>query len=296
VGRIFRDDGLNRRFVDDGYVVMPFLAGPEIAELRRLFEELHPGELPAFYPSMMYGDAHYRKAIRDAICAAFDAKIGAMFDGYRPCLAGYLMKEPGPRPNEVPLHVDPSFADESEFMPSVTIWCALNDMTPGNGCLQLVPGSHHHALPVRSISPKGTVGHPFDSIMPLLKADYARSIEVAAGQAIIHSCKLLHGSGQNKSSHRRIAAVCIVTPQEAPLRHSVPVSPTEAEIFEVDESFFWTHQLGTRPTGVKSPGVVEYHLAQFSEADVLQSPYLRRSSMSSRNWYNRISSWIGSRQ
>jgi hypothetical protein len=275
VSTIFRDNDLNRRFIDDGYVVVPFLVARDVARLHRFFSDLHPDKLPAFYPSVMHGDVEYRKAVRDELWTVFEPKIAAMFDGYRSCIAGFISKEPRPARNEVPLHVDPSFADESQYMPPVTIWCPLHDVTAVNGCLRLVPGSHHYAFPVRSISPTGAVGHPFNDVLLLLKSSYAQTVEAAAGQAVIHSSKLLHGSGQNKSNDRRIAAVCIISPQEAPLRHSVPVSPTEAEVFEVDESFFWTHQLGTRPTGAKSLGVIEQVFAPFGKTDVQHAAHLR---------------------
>ena len=190
------------------------------------------------------------------------------------------------------MHVDPSLTDEREFMPAVNVWCPLSDVTAANGCLQVVPGSHHHASLLRPVSTWGMVGHPFGGVLPLLNATYAQNIEMAAGEAIIFSCKLLHGSGPNMSADRRVSFQSIVIPLEAPIVHSVMVSPTEAELFEVDDSFFWSHLFGTRPSQAKSLGVVEHKLSQFSEADVLQSPYLRGAPAFPKlnRWF---SSWTG---
>jgi hypothetical protein len=288
---IFRDDDLNRRFVDDGYVVVLFLDAQEVAQLRRFFDDLHPHKLPAFYPSAMREDAGYRKTVYDGIRAVSDAKIAAMFEGCKVCIASFLAKEAREKLSEFAMHVDPSFTDESAFMPAIQVWCPLSDVTAANGCLQVVPGSQHHAFPLRPVSAKGTVGHPFDAVIPLLKANYAQNIEMAAGEAIIFSTKLLHGSGPNMSADRRIAFQCMLTPQEAPILHSVMVSATEAETFEVDETFFWTHRFGTRPAGADSLGVVEYTVPQFSEADVQRSPYLRRAPATGRNWRRWTGFW-----
>jgi len=272
---ILRNDDLNRRYLDDGYVVVPFLTAPEIDRLRGFFDDLHPDKLSAFYPSAMHEDAGYRQTVRDEIRAVSDPKIATMFDGCKVCIASFLAKEPKEKLSEIAMHVDPSYADESEFISAVNIWCPLSDVTVGNGCLQVVPGSQHHARPLRPLSAKGTVGHPFGDVIPLLKANYLRNVEMAAGEALIFNGRLLHGSGPNMSADRRVAFQCTMVPQEAPILHSVMVSSTEAEVFEVDETFFCTHRLGTRPAAAKSLGVVEYKCAQFNEADVLQSPYLR---------------------
>jgi hypothetical protein len=285
---IFRDDDLNRQFVDDGYVVVPFLDAQEVAHLRRFFDDLHPDKFSAFYASAMREDAGYRQTVCNAIRAISDSKIAAMFDGCKVCIASFLAKETGEK-REFAMHVDPSFADESAFMPAVQVWCPLSNVTAANGCLQVVPGSQHHAFSLRPISAKGTVGHPFDGVIPLLKAKYARNVEISAGEAIIFSTKLLHGSGPNMSADRRIAIQCLMVPQDAPILHSMMVSPTEAEVFEVDEAFFWTHQIGTYPAGAKSLGVVEHKFVPFNEADVLQSPHLRRAPAPGRNWRR----WIG---
>jgi hypothetical protein len=290
---ILRDSELNCRFLDRGYVVVPFLDAPAVAQMRRVFDDLHPDKLPAFYPSAMHGDAEYRRKVYAAIRSVSDGNVATIFQDCKVCVASFHSKEPGEKLSEFGLHVDPSFTDECEFVPAVNVWCPLTDVTAGNGCLQVVPGSQHHAFPLRPVSPQGMIGHPFGGVLSLLKAKYAQNIEMAAGEAIIFSCKLLHGSGPNMFPDRRVAFQCIVVPQEARMIHSVMVSPTQAEIFEVDESFFWSHRLGTRPAEAKSLGLVEHKFTPFKETDILQSPYIRRTPAFRRNWARWIHSWAG---
>src|SRR5258706_8882498 len=169
MGSLFKDAELNRQFVDDGFVVVPFLDGTEIAHLRRFFDDLHPDKLSAFYPSLMNPDAEYKKANYEAVRAVFGPKIAATFNGYRPIMPSFSLKEPGQTVGEVPMHVDPSFVHENEFT-SINLWVPLTDVAADSGCLQVVPGSHHHGFPLRPLTEQGTIGHPFGSVMPLLKA------------------------------------------------------------------------------------------------------------------------------
>ena len=66
--RLFQDDDLNRRFLEDGYVVVPFLDAAAVAQLRRDFERLRPDELQPLHRSALSKDADYRREIGRASC------------------------------------------------------------------------------------------------------------------------------------------------------------------------------------------------------------------------------------
>jgi ectoine hydroxylase-related dioxygenase (phytanoyl-CoA dioxygenase family) len=281
---LLRDPELNDRCRDQGYIILPFLDAPEIDQLREAFAEMHPENLPVLYISALNGDAEYRKAAGEAIRVVFEPKIAALFDRAKICVESFIKKEPRQSSNDIELHFDPSFTDESQFM-CLNIWCPLTDVNANNGCLRVIPGSHHHGLALRPLSASGMVDHPFKEVMPLLWAKYGRDVEMAAGEALIFTGRLLHGSGPNRSDEERLVAGCEVVPQEAPILHAVSISPTEAELFEVDETFFWAHQLGTRPVTARRLDVVPTSkLVQFSKADVLRSPHLHRTRAFGQNW------------
>jgi hypothetical protein len=296
MGRIFRDDALERRFIEESYLVVPFLEPHEIAELRRFFDDLHPDKLAPIYSTGLSADAGFRQSTTARLRAVCNPHIAALFSGYRSHHATFIMKEPGEKQSALELHIDPSMTDESLFVPAVNLWCALSDVTVANGALHVVPGTEHHASATRPYTGNGglVIGHPFGNVKPLLKTKYARDIEVSAGEAVIFSTKLLHGSAPNLSGDRRIAFHCLLTQAEAPLQYHLMNSPTEVEVFEVDDAFFRTHQLGTRPRDAKSLGVVKFESESFTEADVLHSPYLRPvHSTVGHQLYRRISSLIG---
>jgi hypothetical protein len=299
MGRIFRDDALERRFLDESFLVVPFLEPHEIAELRRFFEDLHPDRMSPIYSTGISSDAGFRQNTTERLRAICNPHIAKLFAGYRSHHATFIMKEPGKQESLLDLHIDPSMTDESLFVPAVNLWCALSDVSVANGALHVVPGTEHHASQIRPYTGQGglVVGHPFNNVKPLLKKKYARDIEVAAGEAVIFSTKLLHGSAPNLSHDRRIAFHCLLTQEEAPLQYHQMCSPTEVEVFEVDDAFFRTHQLGTRPKDAKRLGTAKFQTETFTEADVLQSPYLRPVQPGiGHHLYRRISSLIGWRR
>ena len=281
---LLRDSKLNDECQDQGYIIVPFLDAPEIDQLRETFAGMHPEKLPALHISTLNGDAEYRKAVGKAIRSVFEPKIAALFDRAKICVESFIKKEPGQSSNDIEMHLDPSFVDESRFM-CFNIWCPLTNVNANNGCLRVIPGSHHHGSALRPLSDSGMVDHPFKQVTPWLSAKYGRDVEMAAGEALIFTGRLLHGSGPNRSDKERLVAGCEVVPQEAPILHAMSISPTEAELFEVDETFFWAHQLGTRPVTARRPDVVPTSkLVQFSKADVSRSPHLRRTRAFGQNW------------
>jgi hypothetical protein len=274
VRRVFRDDSMDRRFDEAGYVIVPLLTAVEVTRLRQTFAIQHPETLPAFYNSMFRGvDESHRRAVYEAIREQFEPKIDALFDDYRPCVGLFLVKEPSQPESKVPMHVDPSFVDEHEYI-SVNIWCPLGDVDEVNGCLHVVPGSHRHNVLLRPINPTNPTGeHPFHQVIPLLLKKYTHKVEMAAGEAVIYNSRLLHGSGPNMSSQRRVAAGCVAVPREARLLYSIITPPMKAEIYEVDDTFFWRYQMGDAFTGAKLVGTAEHYVRQLTDEDVLESSY-----------------------
>ena len=104
---------------------------------------------------------------------------------------------------EVPWHQD------GRYWPirppaTVTVWVAIDDSTPENGCLRIIPGSH---------TGRGAYRHRTD-VRPDLALDLvivdgevdlatARDVVLSAGQMSLHDVYLVHGSNPNRSMRRR---------------------------------------------------------------------------------------------
>jgi len=93
---------------------------------------------------------------------------------------------------------------------AVTCWLALTETTRANGCMKLVPGSHHawhdlepvegHGLFGRGLKLKG-----FDDVEPT-------HFELQPGQFFLFSESVVHGSDANRSDADRTGVVFRYTP------------------------------------------------------------------------------------
>lgn len=88
---------------------------------------------------------------------------------------------------------------------AVTIWVALDATGPHNGCLRMIPGSHHGPL-----MPLEQVNEPFDVFgwaSPTSVVDESNAVDVVldAGDISAHHPATVHASGPNGSSGPRRA-------------------------------------------------------------------------------------------
>ena len=99
--------------------------------------------------------------------------------------------------SDIPLHQDNGYG-RLEPPDDITVWVALTDTTPENGCLVVAPRSHLGGL----------VEHKVAASNPALReAGTVETVplELAAGEAVAFSGMMLHGSGENRTDTERIA-------------------------------------------------------------------------------------------
>jgi ectoine hydroxylase-related dioxygenase (phytanoyl-CoA dioxygenase family) len=134
-------------------------------------------------------------------------------------------------------HQDYSYWTRTRPVSHLTCWCALDDSTRENGCLQYIPGSHKWGL-----LPKPVIAGELQGILDFLNKDQKKQFEhpqfaeVRAGEAIFHHSLTLHGSGANVSSKPRRAFVInvfedgVVSDSDEALLEGVPVVPKGVKI------------------------------------------------------------------
>ena len=91
-----------------------------------------------------------------------------------------------------------------EPMEVVTLWLAVSDSTPENGCMRVIPGTH--ALSLESIQERNDVESVLGSSIRPELVDESRAIDVVlkAGDVSIHHPNLIHGSEANNSDMWRM--------------------------------------------------------------------------------------------
>jgi phytanoyl-CoA hydroxylase len=113
----------------------------------------------------------------------------------------------------------------------VTCWLALDDATPENGCMHVVPGSHRdpryqppdcdlsediHLSPV-PLGP-GEPGSLYDDIRTW-QPERAEPVELKAGECMFHHCLNYHLTPQNRTDRQRRAFVMIFMPDGTRYKH-----------------------------------------------------------------------------
>jgi ectoine hydroxylase-related dioxygenase (phytanoyl-CoA dioxygenase family) len=122
---------------------------------------------------------------------------------------------------EFPWHQDDGYTPV-EPSPYLTLWLALNDATPENGCISVMPGSHKRGLVPHEPSPIGLVCYSNEA------PNQGVRVPVKAGSVAAFSSLTFHKSGPNTSDGPRKAYV--IQYSKSPLRHADSGEPVHNEI------------------------------------------------------------------
>ena len=84
-----------------------------------------------------------------------------------------------------------------------TVWVAIDDVSPENGAMRYLPGSHKHGLQEHFTDPGDHL--VLNQVMAprLVDESKARDNSLQAGQLSLHDVYLIHGSPANRSTKRR---------------------------------------------------------------------------------------------
>jgi ectoine hydroxylase-related dioxygenase (phytanoyl-CoA dioxygenase family) len=153
----------------------------------------------------------------------------------------YLCKPPG-EGMPVLWHQDGSYWP-LEPMEVVTLWLAVDDSLPENGCMRVIPGSHR--LELQALQRSGDTPNVLGSHMDPALVDEAQAVDLVlrAGDVSVHHPNIIHGSNANSSTKRR----CGLT---------IRYIPTSTRI-KTRESERWPSAFLLR--GQAAPGVNEYN-------------------------------------
>jgi non-haem Fe2+, alpha-ketoglutarate-dependent halogenase len=124
----------------------------------------------------------------------------------------FRIKEPG-APTAYGWHQDAARIDVDPCF--LIVFVALTDSSPGNGGLSVIPGSHKQVLPFSVL--ENTDGQAMRKVARTLDVDEAKAVSLTLrpGEATIFSGRLVHGSGPNPSTKRRVAILTDYTAADA---------------------------------------------------------------------------------
>ena len=212
--RIIKSSSLSQQILEEGYAVLDFADAAQIKELNILYSNEHKLDIDGggmFY-SLYSQHIDYRKKINECISEILRPSVSALFQDYREVVNTFIVKFPGPK-SEFFIHQDTTGLDEYRYSP-LSIWLALDDIEKENGCMCLIPKSHHFFSPYRGIS----FGFPFDDIKDEV-GQYLVPVPVKKGQAIIFDPRVVHNSLENQSDKPRVVSLTGLFPKEAEFIH-----------------------------------------------------------------------------
>jgi phytanoyl-CoA hydroxylase len=196
--------GLADVYAKQGYVAAHGVIDQElVAEGRRHVDWLlarHPGIRPEnLGHTLVREDPFWVRLISDPrlldVAEQFIGPDIALF-------ASHYIAKPPHDGQQVLWHQDGSYWPLSP-MAVVTIWLALDDSTPENGCLRVIPGSHQGSL--LESKPRTDVvsvlGSGIDDAQ--VDATLAQDVILQAGDVSIHHPGIIHGSNANHSARWR---------------------------------------------------------------------------------------------
>lgn len=151
-----------------------------------------------------------RRCVHDARLGSVVAQLSGM-SGVRIYHDQALFKMP--QGNFTSWHLDTPFWSFHSPQ-ALTMWLALDEMTPENGCMQYLPGSHRTARMDKNLS----IGSDFDGLFKMYPE--WRKIEPVrcsgrAGTAVFHNGLVAHAAGPNRSDQPRRAYAVAFMPDQA---------------------------------------------------------------------------------
>ena len=259
----FRDAQLDLILEDLGFVVLRGAGVDLIRPARRLHRQVAGSVPPGFHSTMYSSDDTAKRRVNEGLTSLFTPLLDRLFVGHRPLLSSFVTKGRGAE-GTMPPHQDWTFVDEPGGS-SFNVWVPLVDVDQRNGAMLLLPRGHR--LP-RTIRGTDTT-NPFERIEHLVVPRMV-SLDMHAGDVLVHDHRVLHGSPPNARRRPRIVAGCAVVPQGAEVVHYRSVAPGRLDRYQVEDRFFTDHTYGAAalPPSARPTGAVEFANPVFEAGDL----------------------------
>ncbi len=119
-------------------------------------------------------------------------------------LATHFFCKYGPREKFVAWHQDITYWG-LEPPEAITAWYAIDDSDTGNGCMQVIPGSHQRGIQEHGKSQRTGNLLSINQEVTVTEAEAENAVDLVlkAGEMSIHHGQTIHGSLPNHSNRRR---------------------------------------------------------------------------------------------
>ena len=300
--QIFKRPEDQALFEQQGFLVVPFLDQEQVNFLDHTFDELHP-ELPAggFVSGSYSSSFEYKQKASTIIATTFEKNFERIFQDYRAIGGAFLFKMPA-EDSELVMHQDWTIVDEAKHW-ALNVWVPLTDITPENGALMVLPGTHFKNIETYRAP---TMPFFFTGKETIAK-EYLVPMYVKAGEAVILNQSLVHYSPPNRSTQIRKAITAGVLSKGAEMQfyykdHSN--TDHKLERFAMDDDFLirfdnFHKDIFERPKNGQPAGYQEFKMPSYSEQDFRKLIEQKRMAagfpIEKPNFINRLKSWWANR-
>jgi hypothetical protein len=202
---IFKDPALNKRFTQEGYVILQLLTPSEVGNLLAYFHELSEPDRNVF-TTFVTDNLSAKRDVDFHLKSLLTPHFERLFVDYEPFWGNFFIKPING--SSMPLHADLQYVDEPKNI-SFNIWCPLQNTNDVNGSLGIVPYSHLKLNQIRGTNI--TKAYRYNALT--IQQKFGEVLSLIAGEAIIYDHRLLHYSVSNTSTNTRIAITMVGTPK-----------------------------------------------------------------------------------
>jgi Phytanoyl-CoA dioxygenase (PhyH) len=262
---IFKDPANEEQFRQKGYLLLDLFTPEDIHALLKAFDQVAAKHEYDFVASVVLRDLEMRHSIHQNLAPILERRLLPILQEYRLFLSNFVAKKAASQNGKFPLHQDPSFVEEGDRV-GITIWCPLVAVGLQNGCLGVVPGSHHIHNQYRPPSML-----PYPDLVETIEAQYLHYIPMQAGQVLLMDTRIIHGSPPNLSNTMRPVAAGVMIPSEQPLiccYVDEANDPTHTHVYEVPDDFYLRHAMLSQPKEGKPYKTVERSIEPLSKEKI----------------------------
>ncbi len=188
---------------------------PDVLRYRRLFDEVEAREGRAKCQRGLYDPTSeipfvLELATNPIVLDCVEALIGPDIL----LMGSHFFCKYGPTEAFVAWHQDVTYWGLEPAL-AVSAWYAVDDSDAGNGCMQVIPGSHRQGIRAHGKSAAADTNLlSINQELSLAEAEAAGAvnIELKAGQISLHDGLTIHGSQPNRSTRRRCGLAMIYLP------------------------------------------------------------------------------------
>ena len=207
--QVFQDAETEKKFLQDGFVVLPgFIPAEACEHLTAVFNQLNTGFDKGFHVTNWSKDYNYKQTSHEEVCKLLLPAAQNISVNYKPVLGCYAVKYPG-EGSEMGIHQDWSLCDES-VAHSFSVWCPLQDVEVSNGAMQFYRGSHNIYSAIRGKD----IPFQWKPEQQYIEENLLETLPVKAGDAVLLHHRIVHRSLPNLSGRPRLAAMLAMIPQE----------------------------------------------------------------------------------